>query len=63
VRGTGVNHLLDLRPYPFRILHHLVRPEAHDTPTFALHRRSAARIRLDLKGVMIAVDLDHEPPR
>ena len=61
--GTGVNDLLDLRPYPFRILNHLVRPKAHHAPTFALHRCGAARIRLDLKRMMIAVDLDHQPPR
>jgi len=63
VRGTGANHLLDLRPNPLRILHHLVRPEAHDTPTFALHGRRLACIGRDLKGVVIAIDLDHEPPR
>jgi hypothetical protein len=60
VRGTGVNDLLDLCPYPLRILNDFIRPEAHYAPTFTFHLRSAACIGLDLKGVMIAVDLDHE---
>ena len=63
MRGNGAEYLLDLRPYPFRILNHLVRPQAHDPPTFTLHRCRSARIGLDLKRMMIAVDLDHEPPR
>jgi hypothetical protein len=63
VRGTAANHLLDFSPYPFRILHHLIRPEAHHAPTFALHGRRSARIGPDLKSVMIAIDLDHQLSR
>ena len=63
MRGTGANHLLDLRPYPFRILNDLVRPETHHAPIFALHGRRPACIGPDLKRVMIAIDFDHEPPR
>jgi len=44
-------------------LNDLVRPEAHHTPTFALHGRRPTSICLDLKRMMIAVDLDHEFPR
>ena len=63
MRGTGAHHLLDLRPYSLRILHDLVRPEAHDPPTFPFHCCRATRVGLDLKGVMIAIDLDHDFPR
>ena len=59
--GTGANHLLDLRPYPLWILNDLIRPKAaHHTPAFTLHGCRPASIRFDLKGVMIAVDLDHQ---
>jgi hypothetical protein len=60
VRGTAANHLLDLRPDALRILNDLVRPEAHHAPTFAFHGRSAARIRLDLEGMVVAIDFDHQ---
>jgi hypothetical protein len=63
MRGTGANHLLDLRPYPLWILNDLIRPEAHDMPAFTLHGCRPASIRFDLKGVMIAVDLDHQLSR
>jgi hypothetical protein len=63
VRGNGAEYLLDLRPDALWILNHLVRPEAHDPPTFTFHRCRATRIAVDLKRMMIAVDLDHEPPR
>jgi hypothetical protein len=63
VRGTGANNLLDFCPNALRILNDLVRPEANDTPTFTFQCRCSARIGLDLKSVMIAVDLDHEFPR
>jgi hypothetical protein len=63
VRGTGVDDLLDLRPCTLRILYDLVRPEPHHAPTFTLHRSCPTGVRFDLKGVMIAVDFDHELPR
>jgi hypothetical protein len=63
VRGNGAEYLIDLRPYTLRILNDLVRPEAHHAPAFALHGCRSARIGLDLKRMMIAVDLDHESPR
>ncbi len=63
MRGTGVDDLLDFRPCTFGILHDLIRPEAHDVPPFALHGRRSSGISLDLKCMMIAVDLDHEPVR
>ena len=63
MRGTGANHLFDLRPYPFRILHDFIRPESHYPPTLTFHRRRPPRIGLDLEGVMIAIHFDHELPR
>jgi hypothetical protein len=63
VRGTGAHHLLDLRPDALWILDDFIRPEAHHTPTFALYGRRPTSICLDLKRMMIAVDLDHEFPR
>ena len=63
MRGTGVNDLFDLRPCAFRILNHLIRPEAHDIPALALHSFRSASIRFNLKGMMIAIDLDDEPSR
>ena len=63
MRGFGAKHLQDFRPDTLRILNDLIRPEAHNAPTFAFHHCGAMRVGLDLKGVMIAVDLDHDLPR
>ena len=63
MRGCGENYLLDLRPNTLRILDDLVGPEANNSPTFTFHRRGTSRVRLDLKGMMFAVDLDHKPAR
>ena len=46
-------------PNAFGILNDFVRPEADDSPPFALHDGCAVCIRFDLKRVMLAVDLDH----
>jgi hypothetical protein len=63
VRGRAVTkHQLDLGQDTFPILNNLVRPEAHDAPAFALHRRCATRVCLDLESVVVAVDLDDELP-
>jgi len=63
VRGNGAEYLLDLRPDAFRIRNNLIRPKSDDAPTFKFHRCRATGIAVDLKGVMIAIDLDHEPLR
>ena len=63
MRGCGENYLLDLRPYTSWILNDFVRPEANNTPAFTFHRCRASRVRLNLKGMMFAVDLDHKPAR
>jgi len=63
VRGCVAKDLLDLRPNTFRICNNLIRPKSDDAPTFKFHRCRATRIGLDLKRMMIAVDLDHQLPR
>ena len=52
--------MLDLRPYSIGILHNVIRPEANDAPTFAFQSCCSPSIGIDLKGVMIAVNLDDE---
>jgi hypothetical protein len=47
-------------PDPFRILDDVVCPKAQDAPAFAFHCAGASRVCLDLKGMMLAVDLDDE---
>ena len=54
-------HQRNLSPDPFRILNDVVRPETQNAPAFTLHRGSAAPVCFDLKSMMVAVDLDHEP--
>jgi hypothetical protein len=63
VRGTGIDDLLDLRPYPFWILDDLICPEAHHAPTFSLHCCRATSIPFGLEGMMIAINFDHELAR
>jgi len=59
--GEGVrDQLLDLGPYSIGILHDLIRPEANDTPTFALHECCSSSVSIELKSVMIAVNFDDE---
>jgi hypothetical protein len=60
VRGTGLDDLLDLRPYTLRILYDCVRPEAYDAPSFAFHRRRPASIGFNLESVMVTIDFDDE---
>ncbi len=59
MRGIRDN-LVDLRPYTLGVLDDVIRPEAQNTPTLALHCRRPPFIGLDLEGVMIAVDFNDE---
>ena len=62
--GEGVREgLLDFRPCAIGILHNVIRPEANDTPAFTFHSRSPSSVGINLKSVMIAVNLDDEFPR
>ena len=63
MRGTGLDDMLDLRPCALGILDDLICPEAYDAPSLAFHHCRATRISLDLKRMMIAIDLDHELAR
>ena len=47
-------------PDPFRILDGVVCPEAQDAPAFVFRRTGPSSVCLDLKGMMLAVDLDDE---
>ena len=59
VRG-GNQHLLDLLPDAFRILHDGVRPEPHDAPAFTFHGRCTPGIGLGLKGMVVTVYFNDE---
>ncbi|SEP01312.1 hypothetical protein SAMN02990966_03687 [Rhodospirillales bacterium URHD0017] len=47
-------------PDPFRILYDFVDPESEDPPAFAFHLSRPTSICLNLKRVMLAIDLDDE---
>ena len=63
MRGTGLDHLLDLSPCTLRILHDLVCPEPGDLPALALHGCRSSCISSNLESVMITVHLDHQLAR
>ena len=65
VRGLReiAEHALNGGPNTLRILHNLTRPEAQNAPTYLLHCGGAARVRLDLMGMVLAVDFNNEPLR
>jgi len=44
-------------------LYDLVCPEAEDPPTLSFHHLSSTIVRFDLKGVVLAVNFDHELSR
>ena len=63
MRGSGRQNLLNLRPNALGILHDFSRRKANDFPAVAFHSRRAPSISLDLKVVVITVDLDHQLAR
>jgi hypothetical protein len=53
-------NLLDLRPCPFGIVDDAIGPEADNPPAFLFKDFRSPLVGLDLKGVVVAVDLDDE---
>jgi hypothetical protein len=62
-RRSIVQSDLNRRPNALGILDDFVGPKSDDSPSLSFHGGRATSIRFDLKGVMLAVDLDDELPR
>ncbi|MEA2806617.1 MAG: hypothetical protein QOJ17_758 [Rhodospirillaceae bacterium] len=62
--GSGVvaQQAIDLCPYAFWTLQDVIRCEANHPPSVLFHCQRPSRIGLDLKGVVIAIDLDDDLP-
>ena len=63
MRGLLLKQKLYLLPNTIRILDNVVRPEADNAPSLALHHGGTPGISFLLKGMVLAVDFDHELAR